>query len=281
MNFNSDEIRKAKEGKNNKDKEIVRKGSNEGLSRLREEMSISSTDDRIRSLTVRSIESVSEALEKSRKRKTEVVFIFDKSASCSGTEHDTIMGFYDVLRSEKAGGYNDIITTVLFDISTTVVHDRKTFDENIKLNYEADGESKSLYDAVCSTIKNVERKQCGEKIRTLVVIMTDGYDNSSILNDLGNTKQLIEQKRRDDWQFIFLGAMVNSKDVAQSMGIPVDYAEDYSYEQIGDNFKAIKKALEGIHEDGEVKSDWSKPIKENRRRLSGGNGPVKRLGNGR
>lgn len=283
MNFNSDEIRRAKAERSDKEKGIIRKGSNEGLRKLRSEMSISGSnvEDKIKSLTVRSIEAVSEALEKNRKSKTELVFIFDKSCSCIGTEYDTIMGFYDVLNCERANAYNDLITTVLFADKTKVIHDRKTLDKKIKLNYEADGCSTSLYDAVCSTIKRIEKKQCGEKIRTLVIIMTDGYDNSSVDYDLYSVRNLICQKFLEGWRFILLGAKVNSKEIAKSMGIPDSYAEDYSYEQISCNFEAIKKALKGIHETGEIEADWSKPITENRNRLSGGHGPVKRLGSGR
>lgn len=282
MNFNLDEIRRAKEGKSNRDKEIVKR-SGDGLSKLRKDMSISSSnlDDKIKSLTAANIKSVSKALEEAKKRKTEVIFIFDKSASCEGTEHDTIMGFYDVLKSEKEQGYNDVITTVLFDFETRIVHNRKSLDDRIELNYRADGHSTALYDAVCSTIVNTERRQRGERIRTLVVIMTDGLDNSSVRYDLESTRELIEKKRRDDWQFIFLGAMINTKYIASGMGIPMVNAENYDYRRIGDNFEAIKNALDGIHETGEIKADWSKPITENRHKLSGGNGHVKRLGNGR
>lgn len=129
MNFNLDDIRRAKEERN-KEKGIVRKVSQEGLNTLRKQMSISSNvEDNIRSLTIRSIESVSEALEKNRKSKVELVFIFDKSASCRGTEHDTIMAFYDVLNSERTNDYNDLITTVLFGDKTEVIHDRKPLDK--------------------------------------------------------------------------------------------------------------------------------------------------------
>ena len=281
MNFNLDDIRRAKEEKN-KEKGIVRKGSQEGLSNLRKQMSISSNvEASIRSLAVETIESVSKALEKNRKSKVELVFIFDKSTSCIGTEHDTIMGFYDVLNSERTNDYNDLITTVLFGDKTEVIHDRKPLDEKIKLNYEADGRSTSLYDAVCSTIKKIEKKQHGEKMKTLVVIMTDGLDNTSVYYELDNVRSLIGQKILDGWKFIFLGAMVNSKKIAESMGIPDSCAEDYSYEQISCNFEAIKKALRGIHETGEIEADWSKPITENRHKLVGGHGPVKRLGSGR
>lgn len=281
MNFNLDDIRRAKEERN-KEKWIVRKGSQEGLNTLRKQMSISSNvEDNIRSLTIKSIESVSEALEKNRKSKVEIVFIFDKSASCVGTEHGTIMGFYDVLNSERTNDYNDLITIVLFGDKTEVIHDRKPLDKKIKLNYEADGRSTSLYDAVCSTIKRIEKKQRGEKMKTLVVIMTDGLDNTSVYYELDSVRSLIGQKILDGWKFIFLGAMVNSKKIAESMGIPDSCAEDYSYEQISCNFEAIKKALRGIHETGEIEADWSKPITENRHKLVGGHGPVKRLGNGR
>ena len=87
MNFNPNEIRSLKENKG-----IIRRNNN-SLDRLKKDISNGNVNARIQSLTAKSIESVSKSLEELRKQKMDIVFIFDKSSSCHGTEHDTIMGF--------------------------------------------------------------------------------------------------------------------------------------------------------------------------------------------
>ena len=275
MNFNPNEIRRLKENKG-----IIRRNNN-SLDRLKKDISTSNgnVNARIQSLTAKSIESVSKSLEELRKQKMDIVFIFDKSSSCHGTEHDTIMGFYDILQKEKSNGYNDFITTVLFDNNIRIVHDRNHISENLSLNYIADGAATSLYDAIFFTINQIQNKQQNQKVKTLVVIMTDGYDNNSRHNLL-ETRELITKKTYEDWQFIFLGAMIDSKEIARELGIPMNNAEDYSITQIENNFKAIQKALESLRETGKIEPDWSKPITENRHTLNGRTGYVKRLGTG-
>jgi len=55
---------------------------------------------------------------------TELVFILDKSGSMSGLEADTIGGFNSMLAKQKAIGGECLITTVLFDNSYELLHDR-------------------------------------------------------------------------------------------------------------------------------------------------------------
>ena len=46
---------------------------------------------------------------------TELVFILDKSGSMSGLESDTIGGYNALLKKQKEGPGDAVVTTVLFD----------------------------------------------------------------------------------------------------------------------------------------------------------------------
>lgn len=59
-----------------------------------------------------------------KKNFTELIFILDKSGSMSGLENDTIGGFNSMLENQKAVDGECRITTVLFDNSHTLLHDR-------------------------------------------------------------------------------------------------------------------------------------------------------------
>lgn len=55
---------------------------------------------------------------------TELVFILDRSGSMSGLERDTIGGFNSMLEKQRKEPGDAVISTVLFDNETEVIHDR-------------------------------------------------------------------------------------------------------------------------------------------------------------
>ena len=59
-----------------------------------------------------------------RKNLTEIVFILDRSGSMNGLERDTIGGFNSMIEQQKKTEGEALISTVLFDNVSEVLHDR-------------------------------------------------------------------------------------------------------------------------------------------------------------
>ena len=59
-----------------------------------------------------------------KKNLTELVFILDRSGSMAGLEGDTIGGFNAMLEKQKAEPGEALVSTVLFDNRSEVIHDR-------------------------------------------------------------------------------------------------------------------------------------------------------------
>ena len=59
-----------------------------------------------------------------RKNLTEIIFILDRSGSMSGLERDTIGGFNSMIEQQKKAGGEALISTVLFDNESEVLHGR-------------------------------------------------------------------------------------------------------------------------------------------------------------
>ena len=57
-----------------------------------------------------------------RKNMTEIVFILDRSGSMSGLEKDTIGGFNSMIEKQKKENGEALISTVLFDNVSEVIH---------------------------------------------------------------------------------------------------------------------------------------------------------------
>ena len=55
---------------------------------------------------------------------TELVFILDRSGSMSGLEADTIGGFNSMIAKQKKEVGEALVSTVLFDHESVVIHDR-------------------------------------------------------------------------------------------------------------------------------------------------------------
>ena len=59
-----------------------------------------------------------------KKNLTELVFILDRSGSMAGLEDDTIGGFNGMIEKQKREAGAAVVSTVLFDNQSTVIHDR-------------------------------------------------------------------------------------------------------------------------------------------------------------
>lgn len=149
---------------------------------------------------------------------TELVFILDRSGSMHGQEKDTLGGFNSMMEKQKKGEGNALVTTVLFDTEIDVIHDRlplKSVRPMTEEDYVAGG-CNALLDAVGSTIHRigtVHKYARPEDVpaHTLVVIITDGEENSSRFYDYEDVRHMVErEKLKYGWEFIFLGANMNA-----------------------------------------------------------------------
>ena len=178
-----------------------------------------------------------------KKGLTELVFILDKSGSMSGLEADTIGGYNSMLSKQQAEEGECRITTLLFNNSFHLLHDRidlKAVGPITENEYRVGG-STALLDAIGLTVdkignaqKNTAEDYRAEKV--LVVIITDGEENSSREYSSDKVKMMIErQKNRFGWEFIFLGANIDSVETGGRFGIGRNRAVDYVPDKQGVN----------------------------------------------
>ena len=135
---------------------------------------------------------------------TEIVFILDRSGSMAGLESDTIGGFNAMIKKqqEEIEG-KALVSTVLFDHESLVLHDRVPLNEIKPLtrkDYEVRGTT-ALLDAVGDAVKHIKNihKYAREEDRpqkTLFVITTDGMENASERFSYNEIKNLIEQQKK-------------------------------------------------------------------------------------
>ena len=153
-----------------------------------------------------------------KKNLTEIVFILDRSGSMGGLEEDTIGGFNAMLEKQRSEPGEAIVSTVLFDNESQVVHDRVDIRQVAPLTretYYVRG-CTALLDAVGGAIhhiSNVHKYARKEDVpeKTMFIITTDGYENASRRYDYDKVRKMIErQKEQYGWEFLFLGANIDA-----------------------------------------------------------------------
>lgn len=162
--------------------------------------------------TVKSFDSLNEKDEV----EMDLVFVLDKSGSMFDVVDDTIGGFNSFIRREKQSGKKTCVTLVLFDDEYHILYTRKPIDEVEMLTekeYFASG-CTALLDAVGRTILSIDREVSN---KVMFVITTDGLENASREFSRGDVKKLIKEH---DWEFLFIGADIDSYSEASTLGIP-------------------------------------------------------------
>ena len=205
-----------------------------------------------------------------KKNLTELVFILDRSGSMAGLEADTIGGFNAMLQKQRGEPGEAVISTVLFDNETEVIHDRIPLDRVPRLTekeYYVRG-CTALLDAVGGAIHHIGNvhKYAREEDRpekTLFVITTDGMENASRRYTYDKVKSMIERQREKyGWEFLFLGANIDAAREAARFGIRADCAADYHADSIGTEavYESVCEAVCQVRRSAPLAADWKQNI---------------------
>lgn len=192
---------------------------------------------------------------------TELIFILDRSGSMSGLEKDVIGGFNSLIAKEKGSG-EAAVTLVLFDDKYESPYVRKNIIDVLPLTdkeyYPRGGTA--LLDAVGKTVNEAgarlnELPEDEKPSKVIVIIQTDGYENSSREFTKSAVKALI--KRQQDvysWEFMFLGANIDAAAEAESIGINRARAAKFknTSDGIKSQFRFMSAGIDALKTGGEI-----------------------------
>lgn len=205
-----------------------------------------------------------------KKNLTEIVFILDRSGSMAGLESDTIGGFNSMIEKQKRESGEALISTVLFDNFSEVIHDRVDVQKISPMTdreYSVRG-CTALLDAIGGAIhhiENVHKYARPEDVpeHTMFVITTDGMENASREYSADKVKSMIErQKEKYGWEFLFLGANIDAVETAKHFGIGADRAVRYHSDSEGTelNFRVMSDAISAVRASSPLSADWKDEI---------------------
>ena len=205
-----------------------------------------------------------------KKNLTEIVFILDRSGSMSGLEADTIGGFNSMIAKQKKAGGEALISTVLFDNHSEVIHDRVNIRDIRPMTdeeYSVRG-CTALLDAIGGAIHhigNIHKYARPEDVpeHTMFIITTDGMENASHIYTSNKVKKMIErQKEKYGWEFLFIGANIDAVETAARYGISRDRAVNYNADGEGTHilYESVAKAVCNIRASTPLSENWSDEI---------------------
>lgn len=210
---------------------------------------------------------------------TELVFILDRSGSMSGLERDTIGGFNSMIEKQHKEPGTALISTVLFDNFSEVIHDRIPLESvpcMTEEEYFVRG-CTALLDAVGGAIRhigNIHKYACKEDVpeKTLFIITTDGMENASHRYTYEKVHDMIHrQQEKYGWEFLFLGANIDAAAEAKRFSIDESRAANFHCDEKGTalNYEVIGEAIMSMRCGCSLSDDWKVRIDEDYKKRGG------------
>jgi uncharacterized protein YegL len=176
---------------------------------------------------------------------THIAMIIDRSGSMGSCWSDVSKGYEQIIKDNKEADGKCTFTVAAFDTQYDLLEDFtdiKDVKETLRVSPRG---MTALLDAIGKTITTVGEKlaKMEEDVRpakVLVVIQTDGEENSSKEYTKDSIKKLIEEQTNVyKWQFQFIGADLNSVNEARSWGIRGASTSTYSTSNSLDTFALL------------------------------------------
>lgn len=184
-----------------------------------------------------------------------VCFVIDESGSMGGTENDVIGGFKKVVDEQKANSAGTCsVSYFKFASDVEEVYVGKDVNEVEYLDGKySPGGLTALFDGVGTAIDKIGKwldsmKEEEKPEKNLIVIMTDGGENSSKEYSSSKVKEMIKhQEDKYSWEFIYMGSDLTDAKDANILGVSTRlYSTKANYSA---NYDLVNLALSGYRGD--------------------------------
>lgn len=179
---------------------------------------------------------------------TEVVVVLDRSGSMSSCKTGTLEGFNTFLNEQQNAAGDGFMTLVQFDDQYQVDYqsvNSKLVAPLTDATFVPRGMT-ALHDAIGKTINGLKTDR-----DVVFVIITDGLENASREFTKESIKTLIEDKTKQGWKFIYLGANQDAVLVGSGIGVNAKMSMSYMSDDVHSNVAFSSTASNVSHYRGE------------------------------
>lgn len=192
---------------------------------------------------------------KNQSSKPHIGFILDESSSMVTVWQDTISGFNSYITQLREEIPEASITFATFVADEFKLRgDDKPIDEVLPLNslsYTPYG-STPLVDSIMKLIVLVEQKvNVDPELKPLIVIQTDGSENTSKNYTMKDLKACVERKRKLGWRFILITCGYDPNKLADNMGVDPSTSIEYGRGKTKEAFKIVARITTASLKTGE------------------------------
>ena len=204
---------------------------------------------------------------------TELVFVLDRSGSMHGLEEDTVGGFNAMLEKQRRAPGRALVSTILFNGQSEVLHDRLPLDRVPLMDPRTFtvGGCTALVDALAGAIRHIGRihhyaRPVDVPAHTVFVVITDGCENASRRYTADQLRALVEKEQEQyGWEFLFLGANMDAVKEAARFGISSDRAVRFENDAQGVavNYHVVSETLSRMREApccASIGAEWKEQI---------------------
>lgn len=194
--------------------------------------------------------------------------IIDKSGSMSDLVADTVGGFNEYLADRQRESPQTLMSVTLFDTeldSVCVATPVSNISRLTAERYRQGGMGNTaLNDAIGSTIATIDKHGYARERNILIVVMTDGQENSSKeWTSRAKLAALVKSKEDAGWKFVFFGANIDAFAEAQAMNIPAARSVHYQATPHGTaaSYRRVSRATK-LFSEGASEATWVAGLSE-------------------
>ena len=174
-------------------------------------------------------------------------FLLDRSGSMENCLADTIGGFNAFVREQAP---KSTMSLYLFNNTFEIVYENKKINDVKRLTVSTfrPWGGTALLDAIAQTIEQVEKNNTQrwadlDDVGDVIVILTDGDENSSTKYTKKEINDMIVSKKAQGWKFVFLAANQDAIKSANDIGIGREAAIDFDTANMCEVMRSASSAL--------------------------------------
>lgn len=190
-----------------------------------------------------------------------LALIVDRSGSMQSVATDVRGSVQQFIGDQKKEAGKATLTVAQFDHQYEVVYNFKDIQEvdekKFAQEYTPRG-STALLDAIGRTTLAMQKQLDSlskeeQPKRVVVAIITDGFENASREFNMEQIKQMIKDKEAAGWDFMFMGATLDTVQVAKSMGFSADKSAYYEAGNFSSCMNSVNEKIKQARLNQEVK----------------------------